>query len=180
MRTPSASIQGVFTFLTLLGLPSLVCSREAPLFGEPRVLLEHPTRIMKATLTIDGRTLYFCDLPRNDAGATAIWEARRPGLDESFGEPSRLGPIVNRGFFPWSPFLSADDGLLYFSVGHLPDAQLFVARRSPDGRFDEAYPLDVTGRSWTTTSSASRGPRPTTSARPRFSSDATRRCRRTS
>ena len=154
MRTPTTCfrgcvtfcrhVQGVFTVLTVLCLPNIVRGQETSLFGEPQVLFEHTDRIAKAILTNDGLTLYFCEFPVDDILRTAIWEAKRPTRSDPFGGPTRLGPVVNRGSFAAFPDLSRDNRRFYFSVGHVPeDAQIFVARRSPEGHIDGAVALDV-------------------------------------
>ena len=72
----------------VLCLPAVLHAQEPPLFGESRIVLDHPDRVFKTTLTRDGLTVYFADLPRNNPGAPAIWEARRA--------ERRVAPILVR------------------------------------------------------------------------------------
>lgn len=66
----------------------------------------------------DGMTIYFSSDRKGGFGKTDIWMTRRDGSGV-WGKPVNLGPSVNTSRDERSPFVTPDDGTLYFSSkGH--------------------------------------------------------------
>ena len=66
-------------------------------------------------ITADDLTLYYSQF--DTYGAMDIMVTRRTTVNESWGEPANLGPVVNSEYFEHSSSLS-DDGLLLFFSEH--------------------------------------------------------------
>ncbi|UCD52957.1 MAG: PD40 domain-containing protein [Phycisphaerales bacterium] len=79
------------------------------------------------SVSTDGLELYFCDGVMNFSGYTRpggygdvdIWVSTRATVDDPWGEPQNLGPIVNTSRFEGDPEISGD-GLSLFFHGHRP------------------------------------------------------------
>ncbi len=89
-------------------------------------------------LSPDGKELYFVSFRTAGYGNADVWVARRETEDAPWGEPVNLGPPVNSAYDEWTPSLSPDGLLLFFSdhevrekrPGGYGDADMWVSRRA--------------------------------------------------
>ncbi len=89
----------------------------------------------QASLSCDGRELYFASLRPGGHGGADIWYARR-SADGSWEDPVNLGPAINTPGDEEAPFITYDGQTLFFSsTGHagFGEQDLFFCRRQPDG-----------------------------------------------
>ena len=99
------------------------------------------------SITSDGLQLYFTsDRPRG-FGANDIYVATRNSVDDDFGAPLNLGPIINTPNVDDSPFISTS-GKLYYTRGAIPGEpnwELWVSepREPTPGDFDGDGTIDV-------------------------------------
>ena len=116
-----------------------------------------PHHDYKANLSANGRELYFSsDRPGGD-GAADIWVARRPTVNDPWGEPTNLGAVVNGGRDDENPAISPDGKMLVFGSnrrgGGVGPSGLWVStrERNEDG-WGEPFYLgnDVNGTYWNT------------------------------
>jgi len=71
-----------------------------------------------ATLTSDGKTLYFASAREGGFGGRDLYSAELQA-DESWGEVKNLGPVINTRFDDDAPFIHPDRRTLYYSSkGH--------------------------------------------------------------
>ena len=84
-----------------------------------------------ASLSCDGLTIF---LQRYAPGGD-IWWARRESTSEPFSVPSKLGPLVNTGFFDGHPSISPD--------WPAPGSKLYFARC-----IDQGCDLDIYEATW--------------------------------
>lgn len=71
-----------------------------------------------ATLSHDGKKLYFTSNRKGSYGGLDIYVSERDSLD-AWGAAKNLGPVINTQFNEESPFLGKDDKTLFFSSrGH--------------------------------------------------------------
>ncbi len=98
-----------------------------------------------ATLTADGKTLFFSSNMQGSRGATDIYAVSR--TDSGWSAPRNLGPEINTEGDEMFPFVGAN-GMLYFSSnGHkgMGGLDVFVARLGKDGKYtvkNMGYPLN--------------------------------------
>ena len=52
-------------------------------------------------------------------GQADIWLARRPTMNDSWGQPVNLGPLINTSAWDGAPCLSSDGLELYFDSDRL-------------------------------------------------------------
>lgn len=71
------------------------------------------------SISADGRTLYFCSNRPGGYGTFDLWVATRETIDDEWGTPVNLGPIVNTTYHDWGPSISADGSTLYFTGEHI-------------------------------------------------------------
>jgi len=75
-------------------------------------------------ITADGLELYFSSSRPGGYGKTDIWVAKRTAIEDNWGVPVNLGPVVNSGAFDTFPCLSSGGLVLFFS--DYPDQSLLV------------------------------------------------------
>ncbi len=66
-------------------------------------------------ITADGLELYFASSRPGGYGNHDIWVARRPTIEDNWGTPENLGPVVNSAAFDSLPCLSPGGLVLLFS-----------------------------------------------------------------
>lgn len=103
-----------------------------------------------ASLSADGRTMYFSSDRPGGYGGRDIWFATRRE-DGGWNTPVNAGPAINTGEWEQAPFLHPDGQSLYFMSNGLPgfgDFDLFIARKK-DGKWQEprnlGYPINTQG-----------------------------------
>ncbi len=82
-----------------------------------------------ASVTPDGRTLYFASARPGGLGGVDIWVSHFDG--ERWSEPENLGPPINTPGDEYCPFIAADGATLYFSSdghGGYGGQDIFVSR----------------------------------------------------
>ena len=85
-----------------------------------------------ASISCDGRVLYFCRKPPPD-GPGDIYMSTRQTTNDPWGESSKLGPTVNSSASDRSPCISPNGLLLFFSSnrpGGFGDRDLYMTRRA--------------------------------------------------
>jgi hypothetical protein len=85
-----------------------------------------------ASISCDGRVLYFCRKPPPD-GPGDIYMSTRPTTNDPWGESVNLGPTVNSSDSDRSPCISPNGLVLFFSSnrpGGFGDRDLYVTRRA--------------------------------------------------
>jgi serine/threonine protein kinase/Tol biopolymer transport system component len=81
----------------------------------------------------DSREFYFHSDRPGGYGKQDIWVARRTTYNEPWGDPENLGPAINSPSGDWSPSISPDGLVLYFSsrrAGGYGDYDIWMARRA--------------------------------------------------
>lgn len=87
-------------------------------------------------LSADGLALYFASKRSGGYDDWDLWVATRATVDDPWGEPNNLGPIVNSEYTEICPSLSADGLSLYFCEGYefrpegLGNGDLWVTTRA--------------------------------------------------
>jgi len=104
-----------------------------------------------ASISKDGKTLYFTSNPRGGLGSFDIYVSH---LDDK-GEwevPTNLGPVINTPYEEHTPFISSNDSILFFSSqGHatIGGIDVFYSEMNRDGTWGEpvnlGYPVNTTG-----------------------------------
>ncbi len=104
-----------------------------------------------ATLSPDGKTLYFTSNKKDSYGGLDIYTSEWDDNLKAWGEPKNLGPVINTQFNEETPFLSKDGNTLYFSSqGHnsMGGFDIFYSERKADGSWSKpvnlGYPLNTT------------------------------------
>ena len=77
------------------------------------------------SISADGLSLYFDSERPGAVGGQDIWVTFRTTIDDPWGEPVSLGPIVNSSLDDWNPSISADELALFF----VSDWDLWMATR---------------------------------------------------
>ena len=104
-----------------------------------------------ASISKDGRTLYFTSDARGGSGGFDIFVSHR---DEGgdWGPATNLGPVINTPFEEYTPFISANDSILFFSSqGHasIGGIDVFYSELTGDGSWGEPVgmgsPVNTTG-----------------------------------
>jgi Tol biopolymer transport system component len=80
-------------------------------------------------ISADGLELYFSSNVPGGSGYADIFIATRQTKDDSWGEPVNLGPNVNTDQAEFTPFISTDGLLLFFSRG-FSKSHIYVCRRT--------------------------------------------------
>lgn len=91
----------------------------------------------QASISCDGRTLYFASNRPGGYGGTDIWYSRLTA-DGYWSEPINMGPPINTEKDEESPFITNDGKALYFcSIGHLGrgDQDIFMSRKDGVGKW---------------------------------------------
>ena len=85
------------------------------------------------TISKDGLSLYFsCQDCPGGYGGFDLWVSHRPTVDNPWGAPENLGPIINTPMNETNPALSEDGHRLYFTSnrsGGYGATDLYVSRR---------------------------------------------------
>jgi tetratricopeptide (TPR) repeat protein len=104
-----------------------------------------------ASLSKDGKTLYFTSNRKEGYGGLDIYKSERKRGDE-WGPAINLGPVINSKYNEETPFLSEDGKTLFFSsLGHynMGDYDIFYSSRLDNGQWatpvNMGYPLNTTG-----------------------------------
>ncbi len=103
-----------------------------------------------ASLSPDGKTLYFTSNRRNGYGGLDIYKSERSAKGD-WGPAVNLGNIVNSKYNEETPFITSDNKTLYFSsLGHagIGDYDIFYSTLSGNGTFSTpvniGYPINTT------------------------------------
>ncbi len=104
-----------------------------------------------ATLSPDGKTLYFTSNRKGSYGGLDIYISHFDETTGEWGPASNLGPTINTEFNEETPFLSKDGRTLYFSSqGHnsMGGFDIFYSRIQGDGTWSQprniGYPINST------------------------------------
>lgn len=104
-----------------------------------------------ATISFDGRTIYFTSNRPGTHGNLDLWTSTRDD-NWNFSVPVNLGPKINTSENDHIPFIHPDDQTLYFvSMGHpgLGNNDIFYTRRDKQGKWDSVknigYPINTPG-----------------------------------
>ena len=85
------------------------------------------------SIAADGLSLFFDSDRPGGSGSNDLWVATRKAIDEDWGEPVNLGPIMNTEYEEFDSSISADGLSLLFASDHpggSGDFDLWVARRN--------------------------------------------------
>ncbi|MBN2482534.1 MAG: OmpA family protein [Bacteroidales bacterium] len=103
-----------------------------------------------ASISADGRSLYFTSNRRGGSGNMDVYISRLQG-DGIWGEPLNLGSGINTALNEDTPFITENDSLLYFSSqGHenIGGYDIFRVRLNRDGSWSTpenmGYPINTT------------------------------------
>ena len=104
-----------------------------------------------ASISLDGETLYFTSDARGGSGSFDIYVSRMDDKGK-WGPPANLGPVINTPYEEHTPFISANDSVLFFSSqGHasIGGIDVFYSQMNPDGTWGEprnmGSPVNTTG-----------------------------------
>ncbi|NPA80702.1 MAG: OmpA family protein [Thermotogae bacterium] len=99
----------------------------------------------QATITADGKYLFFSSTRPGGYGGMDIWMSIRQD-DGTWSEPINLGPNINTPGNELSPFIHPDGKTLYFASNGWPSFggyDVFVAKRITERRFSRARNLGL-------------------------------------
>ncbi len=106
-------------------------------FGEPVNLgpkVNSTTEELSPCVSCDGLELYFAPYREGGSGGCDLWVSTRRSVEDDWGMPRNLGPLVNSPYSDLSPSISADGLELYFHSNDRPGGlglgDIWVARRS--------------------------------------------------
>lgn len=107
-------------------------------FGEPVNIQSDFPFVDPATEWIfcfssDELEVYFVSPRAGGQGDGDIWVSKRASIQDDWGAPENLGPLVNSPSWDGMPFLSADDLDLYFQSerpGGIGETDLYMTRRA--------------------------------------------------
>ena len=87
---------------------------------------------LAAEMSKDGLSLYFASNRAGGFGANDIYVSRRATVDDPWGTPVNLGPVINTAFGDAGPHLSRDGHLLFFTSGRpgFGANDIWVSRRT--------------------------------------------------
>ena len=104
-----------------------------------------------ASISRDGQSLYFTSDVRGGYGSFDIYVSHFTEKGE-WGDPVNLGPTINTPFEEYTPFISNNDSILFFSSqGHatIGGADVFNSSLQSNGTWSEpenlGYPVNTTG-----------------------------------
>ena len=102
---------------------------------------------LAASMSRDGRSLYFTSTRSGGFGGEDIWVSRRTSKNDDWGSPVNLGPTINSFALERLRYLSPDGHLLLFQSnrgGGLGGSDLWVSRRNGvDDDFGWATPVNL-------------------------------------
>ena len=111
------------------------------LVNDSSITVGHPA------ISPDGRELYFSSNMPGGVGGKDLWVARRNSVNEEFGRPVNLGPVINTQGNEMFPYVR-ENGVLYFSSdGHpgMGGLDIFKSEKE-DGSWSEpenmGYPIN--------------------------------------
>ncbi len=154
MKAKVHFVNSTIVLVFLVGLSSFAYGQQfsdwtAPVNLGPPV--NTPLPDAQPFVTKDGLSLYFVHLEGNYVGAPQdIWVAKRNSVQDSWGNPQRLGPAINSPLTEAGPFITVDGHWMYFSsnrVGGFGRQDIYVSRRynkredlptEPSGGWQEA------------------------------------------
>ena len=87
-------------------------------WSEPKNLgagINSPSRDSGPDISSDGLTLFFDSRRPGGYGLDDVYVTRRATTDDPWGVPKNLGPIVNNSNYNYTPCISTDGSILYFS-----------------------------------------------------------------
>ena len=103
-----------------------------------------------ATISHDGKMLYFTSNRKGTYGMLDIWVSRRDSTGD-WGPAKNLGPVINTEYNEESPFLGKDDKTLFFSSSshlNMGGYDNFYSTMMENGQWSEplnlGYPLNTT------------------------------------
>ena len=103
-----------------------------------------------ASVSPDGKTLYFTSNRKDGYGGLDIYKSERSGKD-NWGPAVNLGPVINTKYNEETPFITDDGKTLYFSsFGHynMGGYDIFYSTLLDNGKWSEpvnvGYPLNTT------------------------------------
>jgi len=97
----------------------------------------------QASVSCDGRTIFFTSDRKEGEGGTDIWMAKRLETGD-WGEATNLGPNINTDYDEEAPFITDDGMVLYFSSdGHagFGEQDIFMSRKSSTGEWSRPVNL---------------------------------------
>jgi len=111
--------------LTLSGISALAALAGLNLIAQPRYsawtapvnlgpLINTAYNEQHPALSKDGLSLYFTSNRPGGYGADDLWVSQRVSMDDAWGTPQNLGPIINTGAIEFSPAFSRDGHWLLF------------------------------------------------------------------
>jgi len=89
-------------------------------WGEPvtlGALVNSPSVEAGPMVSPDGLSLYFHSNRPGGYGGFDAWVTTRPTINDEWGEPVNLGPVINTSTFDGAATISADGATLYFMSG---------------------------------------------------------------
>jgi len=95
-------------------------------------VVNSPLTDIEVAISKDGRSLYLASNRPGGFGGFDIWVSQRASVDDAWGTPQNLGPIVNTSENEQSPFLAIDGHRMYFlsnRPGGLGGNDLYVSQR---------------------------------------------------
>jgi hypothetical protein len=115
-----------------------VCRRATPEgpWGPPSNLgpmVNSPGGDAPGSMSADGLSLYLFSERSGGFGSYDIWVTSRPTVQDDWGVPTNLGPVVNTGFRDQDPIISPDGLELYFTSdrpGGCGGRDLWVTKRA--------------------------------------------------
>lgn len=104
-----------------------------------------------ASISKDGQKLYFTSDIRGGYGSFDIYVSTKTDKGK-WGEPENLGPVINTKYEEHTPFISANDSILFFSSqGHksIGGIDVYYSKLGEDGSWSEPVglgaPVNTTG-----------------------------------
>ena len=92
-----------------------------------------PTWDYDPSISSDGLELYFTSNRPGGYGETDIWVTTRATMEDEWGEPVNIGPIVNSNTYTQSPSISSDGLALFFESnqpGGVGNSDIWMTRRA--------------------------------------------------
>ena len=152
MSGKSRQIAGVLAVLPVLTFVQAAEVATADIiFGTPVNLgpiVNSAAHDSSPSISVDGLELYFNSNRPGGSGGTDIWVTRRAAIDDEWGEPVNLGPIVNSPATEGAVSISADALALYFHdwgdprLGGFGETDLWVTTRLTTDH-DWAMPVNL-------------------------------------
>ena len=103
-------------------------------WGEPMnlgSLVNSPSVDGCPMVSTDGLSLYFHSNRPGGYGGFDAWVTTRPTINDEWGEPMNLGPIINTSDFDGAATISADSSTLYFMSGRPGGSDLHDLWQAP-------------------------------------------------